>query len=427
MSELSASHQKTLAIVGGGIAGMACAYFLQRDYNVILLEKNNYLGGHTNTITLSPHGKNLPIDTGFMVFNHRTYPNLLQFFKRLGIATQPTDMSFSVNHCDDDLQWNGAGLAKLFSQRKNVFRPRFYKLLFEMNRFAKAAPLDVENPQYAQASIAQYVQRNHYSADFLNLFLIPMSGAIWSTGAHLMEQFPIHTLMRFFLNHGFLGLDTHFQWYTVSGGSQQYVQALQQQCPFQYKLNHSVTAITPQAHGVSLTIQDKAPINVDCVIVASHADEALAMLTEPTQLESELLSHFQYERNETHLHTDASVMPSIHRTWAAWNYRIDAQGTTTHYWMNRLQNLPTETHYFVSLNAAHLIHPDFICRTIQYTHPIFSVPAIQAQAKLPQLNQQSEHQQIFYCGSYFKYGFHEDAFTSALDLCTHILGRDPWP
>lgn len=165
----------------------------------------------------------------------------------------------------------------------------------------------------------------------------------------------------------------------------------------------------------------------DRVILACHADEALSLLKNPTPLETDLLPHFQYERNETHLHTDSSVMPSIKRTWAAWNYRIDENTTTTHYWMNRLQNLPTQTQYFVSLNAGHLIQPEKICRTINYTHPIFSVPAIQAQKKLPSLNRQADSQRIFFCGSYFKYGFHEDAFTSALSLCSELMGGNPWP
>lgn len=418
---------ETIAIVGGGIAGLGCAYFLQRDYHVILLEKNNYVGGHTNTITVNEAHESIPIDTGFMVFNHQTYPNLLRFFQNFDIQTQPTDMSFSLNHIKDDLQWNGAGLTKLFSQRKNLLRPRFYKLLSQMNRFAKEAHCDVENPSYTTATIAQYAHQKQYSKDFLNLFLIPMGGAIWSTNAQLMADFPIQTLMRFFLNHGFLGLDTHFQWYTVTGGSQQYIKALQQLYPFEVRTSQKVIAVERHADKVTVFIEGQEPITVDRVIMASHADETLALLGNPTDLEADVLKHFQYEHNETHLHTDTSVMPSIQRTWAAWNYRIDEHSTTTHYWMNRLQNLPTQTQYFVSLNAGHLIQPQKICRTIHYSHPIFSVPAIQAQKTLPQLNRQTDEQRVYFCGSYFKYGFHEDAFTSALTLSEQLLGRNVWP
>lgn len=425
MTQIIASPQKeTMAIIGGGISGMACAYFLQRHYNVILLEKNDYVGGHTNTITVKEGHQSIPIDTGFMVFNHHTYPNLLRFFKTLHIQTQKTDMSFSVNHIQDDLQWNGAGLAKLFSQRKNLFRPRFYKLLGTMSRFAKEALEDVDNPEYESMTIQDYAQHKQYSKDFLHLFLIPMSGAIWSTNAQLMTDFPIQTLMRFFLNHGFLGLDTHFQWYTVSGGSQQYVRALQDNYPFDVRTQYPVESVEKGEHGVTIYSPKHPPLCVDRVVLAAHANESLHMLNQPNDLESNLLQHFKYEKNETHLHSDPSVMPSIKRTWAAWNYRIDQQGTTTHYWMNRLQNLPTQIPYFVSLNASHLIDPEKIHRTIQYTHPIFSLPAIQAQKDLPKLNRQSSNQHVFFCGSYFKYGFHEDAFTSAFNLCSELLQRD---
>jgi predicted NAD/FAD-binding protein len=419
--------QEKIAIIGSGIAGMGCAYFLYPHHQVVLLEKNDYIGGHTNTAILQEGVSAIPIDTGFMVFNHQTYPNLLRFFQNLDITTQATDMSFSVNHLSDDLQWNGAGLWKLFSQRKNLFRPRFYKLLSEMSRFAKEATTDAANAAYTSTTIEEYANHKNYSNDFLNLFLIPMSGAIWSTSSQLMAHFPIQTLIRFFLNHGFLGLDTHFQWYTIQGGSQQYVKKLQAHYPILSKTNQRVTGVEQNGHQAIIYLENDAPMAVDRVILACHADEALSLLKKPTQLETDLLQHFQYEHNETHLHTDSSVMPSIKRTWAAWNYRIDEDVTTTHYWMNRLQNLPTNTQYFVSLNAGHLIQPEKICKTLNYTHPIFSVPAIQAQNKLPMLNQQSDHQRIFFCGSYFKYGFHEDAFTSALNLCRELLGSDPWP
>lgn len=425
---MTADPKERIAIIGSGIAGMACAYFLHPRYQVTLLEKNRYIGGHTNTITVNENKKLIPVDTGFMVFNQYTYPNLLRFFKTLDIQSQSTDMSFSVNHIKDDIQWNGAGLLKLFSQRKNLLRPRFYKLLAQMSRFAKEAEHDAHNSVYGAMTIAQYAEEKKYSKDFLDLFLIPMSGAIWSTNSQLMTQFPIQTLIRFFVNHGFLGLDTHFQWYTVKGGSQQYVKKLQQKYSFDVQVNQKVVSVEQNTQAATVFFEGREPLSVDRVIMACHADEALALLKNPTSLEVNTLKHFEYEQNETYLHTDSSVMPSIQRTWAAWNYRIDESGsTTTHYWMNRLQNLPTQTQYFVSLNAGHLIQPNKIYQTIHYTHPIFSVPAIQAQQNLPQLNRQAQEQRVYFCGSYFKYGFHEDAFTSALNLCNQLLGEEVWP
>jgi uncharacterized protein len=432
---------KKLAIVGSGVAGLACAFFMHKYYHVTLFEKNPTLGGHTNTLTVNETGQSLAIDTGFMVFNKNTYPNLLRFFEILAIAYQPTDMSFSVNHLPENIQWNGAGLSKLFSQWQNLFRPRFYKLLLTMNRFCKEALEDVDNPRYATTTIANYALAKQYPPDFLTLFLIPISAAIWSTSTEGILGFPVQTLIRFFINHGFLGLDTHFQWYTVTGGSKTYIEALLKQISIEVRVNQGIQSVYDNANGATLKFLNSTypDETFDKVILASHANQSLAMRQHPTALESDLLSAFEYEKNEAVLHTDRQVMPSILKTWAAWNYRIDTPNTapeisspeaisTTHYWMNRLQNLPSSTQYFVSLNASAQVDPYKVIKTIEYQHPTFSLGAIAAQKQLSQINQQHARQSIFFCGSYFKYGFHEDAFTAGLNVCQQLMGdQDLWP
>lgn len=423
---------KKLAIVGSGISGLACLFFLHQHYDITLFEQNSTLGGHTNTIQIHEEGNFLSVDTGFMVFNKVTYPNLLRFFQALNIAYQATDMSFSVNHIPENIQWNGAGLRKLFSQRQNLFKPRFYRLLLAMQQFCKDAPRDMENPLYRSCTIQDYASLKGYPQDFLTLFLIPMSSAIWSTGLTNIMGFPVQTLIRFFLNHGFLGLDTHFQWYTVTGGSKTYIDALLKRVNVTIALEHQVKQVLQNDTGVTLTFENQPQQQFDTVILASHANQSLAMLDEPSELETRLLQPFQYERNLASIHTDTSVMPSIQRTWAAWNYRVNQTEeqqplhTSTHYWMNRLQNIPSRQNYFVSLNSEDIIHPDKLIRTIDYEHPVFSLDAIQAQQHLSTINQQHNSQRLFFCGSYFRYGFHEDAFTSALQLCRQLTGEPIW-
>jgi uncharacterized protein len=439
--------RERIAIIGTGIAGMGCAYFLSPTHDVWLFEKNSKPGGHTNTITVhNQAGNAVPIDTGFMVFNHATYPNLCKLFEQLAVPTVKTDMSFSVSRRDEKrlTEWNGAGLNKLLGQRRNLLRPDFLRFIVELNRFNKQATQGAQSAQYETLSVRDFLTKEHYSDEFNRLYLTPMSGAIWSTAPSRIQDFPIQTLMRFFYNHGFLGLDTHHQWYTVKQGSESYAKKLL--APFQAAnrvfLNHKVVSITPRENCVELCFEvtngeerQQHTQDFDRVICASHADETLAMLATPTPLEQKLLSTFEYQYNYTQLHTDTSVMPKTKRCWASWNYRLDDNAATpsdrqatTHYWMSNLQHLPGPEQYFVSLNAEHLVNPECVLETIHYHHPIFTLDSIQAQKRLPEINQQDsmDAQQLFFAGSYFKYGFHEDAFASAVTLCEQLLGRPVW-
>lgn len=412
---------KRVAIVGTGIAGMGCAHVLQRDYALTIFEKNSYVGGHTNTIDAPEDGSTISIDTGFMVFNHETYPNLTRLFKELNVETKPTDMSISVQSIAHNIEWCGSSLNQVFGQRKNLLSPRFWKLMLDLNRFNSQAEADVDDASVQSMTVAEYVRHRSFCEDLLNLYLVPMASAIWSMPPSATKSFPVSTLLRFFHNHRFnAGLDGHLRWFTVVNGSREYVKKLIMPFSDRIRLNSPVLRVVRHNDSVSV-ITPHGEDHFDHVILSSHADESLNMLDRPTALETELLREFPYQANQATVHTDKSVMPKTKRCWAAWNYRFgksidDDAPPTTHYWMNRLQGVSQKRDYFVSLNSDAIIDPGKIIKQIKYTHPTYTRDSIAAQARLQELNLQDK-QQILFCGSYFRYGFHEDAFTSALNLC----------
>lgn len=417
---------KSLAIIGTGIAGMSAGYFLRSDYDITFYEKNDYPGGHTNTLKIFEDNVPVYIDSGFIVYNEVTYPNLVKFFKALNIPTQPTSMSFSVQHVPSGLEYCGTGLSGLFAQRKNLFRPRFWRLLLDMDRFNKSAPLILEEKQYQDYSMERYIRENNYSDDFLNHFVIPMGSAVWSTPPDLMLKFPAVTLIRFFKNHGFLGLSTHYQWRTVTGGSRIYRDKVLSMFEAKVRLNAGVLKVNRAGEKVRILDQSGYDTVYDKVIIAAHADEALEMLAAPTENEQKLLGAFKYQKNHAVLHTDASIMPKTKEAWSSWNYRIiqDKNGavhSSTIYDMNSLQNVSKKRRYFISINEMGEIDPKTILWQKDYYHPLFDVKAIQAQEKLDELNQ---NQMIYFCGSYFKYGFHEDALNAGIAIAQKILGKE---
>ncbi|MGV3757497.1 MAG: NAD(P)/FAD-dependent oxidoreductase [Verrucomicrobiota bacterium] len=422
---------KRLAIIGTGIAGLGCAYLLRRHFALTLFEQNNYVGGHTNTVTVDEGGTPVPIDTGFMVFNKVTYPNLCRLFTELDVAIKPTDMSFSVQHVPTGLEYCGSSLNHLFAQRRNLVNPRFYALLWQVNRFNGEAVKALESPAYASHTVQQFVEERGYGADFLNLYLVPMSAAVWSTPPELMLEFPAMALIRFFHNHGFLGLHTQHPWWTVVNGAKSYVTKILQAVGPVTHLQRKVVAVQRNSAGVTVTSEDGKSETFDKVILASHADQTLAMLKDADAEERRLLGEFKYQPNLATLHKDASVMPQTKLAWSSWNYRInmDAAGKiqpSTIYWMNRLQGVSERENYFISINGAERVNPARILKQINYEHPLFSLGAIRAQQELPKLNQLSPGQAVYFAGSYFRYGFHEDAFTSAVDLCRVMLGKEAW-
>ncbi len=421
----------SLAIIGSGIAGLGCAHFLHPRYDLTLFEKHDYAGGHTNTISVKEADQSLPIDTGFMVFNHVTYPNLTRLFRELDVATKPSPMSFSVQDQASGLEYNGGSLNLLFGQRINLLRPRFWRMLAQINRFNAEAVPALSDPRFRNHSLAEYVAERRYGEEMLHLYLVPMSSAVWSVPPSKMLDFPAMTLLRFWHNHGFLGLHTQHPWFTVTNGSKSYVEKIS--APFQHRLHlkRQATRVTRVGNQVQVHTDDGSSEFFDKVILACHGDQALQLLADPTPMETRLLEKFHYQPNTVTLHTDASVMPKTRRCWASWNYRIESAAhrpslPTTHYWMNSLQGVSHKKNYFVSLNCHDQIPPDKVLRRIEYDHPIFNLATAEAQRELPALNQISPNQSTYFAGAWFKYGFHEDGFTSALECARAITGEPLW-
>ncbi len=423
-----------LAIIGTGIAGLGCAHFLHRHFDLTVFEQNDYAGGHSHTVeAVEPGtGRPVPIDTGFMVFNRVTYPLLCRLFDQLAVPVKPTTMSFAVRDDDTGLEWCGSSLNHLFAQRKNLFNLRFLRMLSAVNRFNREAVAALDDPQTATESLGDYVQRRRYGADFFNLYLVPMSSAVWSTSPELMLTFPAASLLRFFHNHGFLGLHTQHPWWTVDGGAREYVKRLTAPWRDRIRTGDRITRLVRSPQGVTVMTASGVAHRFDRVIVATHGDQALRLLVNPTADEARLLGEFHYQANTATLHTDVSVMPRTRRAWSSWNYQLarDEAGKitpATHYWMNSLQGVSDREQYFVSINRPDLIDPAKVIRTIPCDHPLFSLGAVHAQAELPALNASArDGTQTFFAGSYFRHGFHEDAFMSAVQLSTLLLGRDPW-
>lgn len=425
---------KSIAIIGTGIAGMGCAHFLHRDHVVTLFEQNDYVGGHTNTVTAKEPGtdREVPIDTGFMVFNRVTYPHLCRLFELLDVPVKKADMSFSVSDKRYGTEWCGSSLNHIFAQRRNLLNWRFLRMVKSIDRFNREAIDALADPETAHLTLGEYVNKRGYGQNFLEMYLVPMGGAVWSMPPAEMLRFPAETLLRFFHNHGFLGLHTQHQWWTVDGGARQYVRRLTAPWRGRIQVGVGATRVERQHGAAWVTTSDNRHLRFDSVIIATHADQALALLSDPTPTEREVLGRFHYQDNMATLHTDDSVMPRTRRAWASWNYETAVKSggepdPATHYWMNRLQGVSDRENYFVSVNRAEQVAPEKVLRRIAYHHPLFDLGAIKSQDRLPELNQMAaDATETYFAGSYFRYGFHEDAFKSAVDLSTQLLERDPW-
>lgn len=413
-----------LAIIGTGIAGMACGYFLRKEFDITVFEQNGYIGGHTNTVTTVEDGTEVAADTGFMVFNHVTYPLLTRLFEELDAPVMPTEMSFSVQHTPAGLEYCGSGLNGLFAQRRNIFSPSFIRMLLQINRFNKESIAILDKKEYEDMTLADFCREHRLGDDFLYKYLIPMSSAVWSTPMDLMLGFPAQTLVRFFYNHGFLGLNTQHQWYTLKGGSRMYREKLIAPFRDRIRVNAGVVSVRRENGKVTLRTADGQEAEFDKVIMAGHGDEAYRIISDRTADEERLLSCFHYQKNHAILHTDESAMPRLKSVWSSWNYRmVEKNGVlvpSTIYWMNRLQRVSEKKNYFVTINDAGMIDEKKIIWQREYEHPLFDVPAIRAQRELDLINRDGP---LYFCGSYFRYGFHEDALMSAVGLCGQLLGR----
>jgi predicted NAD/FAD-binding protein len=427
-----AKARPRVAVIGTGIAGLTCAWSLRHDAEVTLFDRERP-GGHTNTVTVNEEGRELPVDTGFIVFNKVTYPNLCHLFEELGVKAKTSEMSLSVRHLPRGLEYNGMGFNKLFAQRRNMANPRFLAFVAEILRFFRvgrrwladeaAGDTSGEHAEFDGEDLAAFCKRHRFGADFLDLYLVPMSSAVWSTEPGRILDFPAATLLHFFHNHGFLGVTTHHPWFTVEGGSRTYLSKMLDVLGAP-RLGDPVSSVTEEEGAAVVTTASGKKEQFDAVVLAAHADQSLSLLSSPTETQRRLLSRFTYQRNETLLHTDSSVMPERRLAWASWNFRVDQpngghQRATTHYWMNALQGVSDRRNYFVSLNSEDLVDPSSVLYRTTYEHPVFTLEAIKAQRELPALNHSGGR--LFFCGSYFLYGFHEDACTAGLDAANAVL------
>ncbi len=408
-----------IAIIGSGVSGNVCARLLSSEHDVHLFEAKDYLGGHTNTIHASAFGKSLAIDTGFMVFNHRTYPNFVRILKALGIPERNSDMSFSVRCERTGLEYQGSSLNGLFAQRGNLVRPRFYRMLRDIVRFNRESPelLETEDDHL---TIGEYLDQERYGHEFVEHYLVPMGAAIWSSEPSRFYEFPARFLVAFLRNHGLLQLRGRPIWKTIPGGAQRYVEALVQPLADRIRLNTPIETVSSADDHVVVKPKDGPAEIFDQAVFATHADQTLRILDRPTAVEREVLGAFPYQRNECVLHTDPSLLPRRRRAWASWNYYVPAEPgrpVTLTYDVNRLQGLAAPEPVCVTLNPSDPIAAKHVLREISYEHPVFTPGAVAAQRRHREI---SGVRRLHFCGAYWGYGFHEDGVNSALAVCKHF-------
>jgi predicted NAD/FAD-binding protein len=408
-----------IAIIGSGIAGNVAAHHLQRDHDITMFEAAAHVGGHTHTHELEHEGRALAIDTGFIVFNHRTYPQFLALLEELGVASQASEMTFSVQCEATGLEYNGTTLNSLFVQRTNLLRPKFWRMIRDILRFNREAPALLD-PAHPPISLGDYLAEQRYSRQFVEHYVVPMGAAIWSASPDTLRQFPASYLVRFFHNHGMLSVNDRPQWRTICGGSARYVDKLVAPFRHRIRLNTAVTAVHRTAAGVVVRAVGCEPERYDRVFFACHSDQALRLLADASEAEREVLGAIRYQRNDVVLHTDTNLLPRRRLAWAAWNYhRLDHESdrVTVTYNMNILQRLQTRTPLLVTLNLAERIDPLQIIRRLSYEHPIHTPAAIAAQARQAEINGANR---AYFCGAYWRFGFHEDGVVSALDALDHF-------
>jgi predicted NAD/FAD-binding protein len=407
-----------IAIIGSGIAGNTLAHHLYKTHDITIYEANSHIGGHTHTHDIEIDHQKYTVDTGFIVFNNRTYPEFIQLLEAHKVAWQPSNMSFSVRCETTGLEYNGTTLNSLFAQRSNLFKPSFYQMIRDILRFNRESLSLLENGN--EITMGDYLKQNNYGQRFIDQYIIPMGAAIWSTDAAQMLQFPARFFVRFFHHHGMLSVNNRPQWRTITGGSARYVEAIT--APFKHviKLNTLVKAVKRNPKNVKITLQNGDIAQFDYVFFACHSDEALRMLTDATTSEQEVLSAIPYQQNSVYLHTDISLMPKRKLAWAAWNYHLpktSSNKVAVTYNMNILQNIDCPQPILVTLNHTDNINPAKIIKRLQYKHPVYTIAGAAAQARHAEISGQNL---TGYAGAYWLNGFHEDGVKSALAALQHF-------
>jgi predicted NAD/FAD-binding protein len=424
------SSKPTLAVVGSGISGLFSAYFLSQHYQVTLFEQNNYYGGHSNTVNINYNGLNIDVDTGFIVFNEKTYPNFLQFLALLDVAYEPSKMSFAVQILNQQkilLEYAGTNFAGLFAHKKNFFNYRFLKMLIEIVRFNKVALQVLQNETDFSYSLANFLQDQKFSSYFCKHYLFPMASAIWSTDINEIGNYPAISFVQFFYNHGLLTINNQPQWYTISGGSKKYVAKALDFIKQNGGLLYQQKVLTINSgNNQHLINTENSQYSFDKVVLACHANQALEITKNLSTQQIEVLKNFSYQKNTAVLHKDISVMPKSKKAWASWVYTSNIASSSklsVSYWMNNLQNISNNHPLFVTLNPQQNIDQQNIFASITYHHPVFNQQALQAQQKIPQIQGQNN---LYFCGAYQRYGFHEDGVFSALQLVNSLGIYTPW-
>ena len=408
-----------IAVIGSGISGNVAAYQLNKKHDITLYEANDYIGGHTHTHEISHQGKQFSVDTGFIVFNHKTYPNFIALLKELGVQEQLSTMSFGVKCDKTGLEYMGSTINSLFAQRRNIFRPSFWRMILDILRFNREAT-DLLQDSSGDISLGDYLEQHKYSQVFINYYLVPMAAAVWSADLKLMFEFPARYLVRFFHNHGLLSVNDRPNWYVIKGGSKTYAQALTRPFRDKIKLSTPVTQVERTDKGVAVTSSDGEVI-YDAVFFACHSDQALRMIHKPSDSEKQVLGAIKYQDNEVLLHTDASVMPTRKSAWAAWNYHLldgDQSRVAVTYNMNILQSLDCEDQFCVTLNNSDAVDQSMVLKRLNYHHPIYTKESVSAQARHAVINGNG----FYFCGAYWRYGFHEDGVVSALNAVKQFEG-----
>ena len=400
-----------IAVIGSGISGLSASYYFSKKYKVDLFEQDDHFGGHSYTYDIKEENKIIAVDLGFIVFNEQTYPNLIRFFNELNVPFEKSNMSFSVSIKDTNVEYGGSGFNAIFANKKNLLNFKFLKMINEIINFYKTAP-SLVNTETSNTTLGDYLKSSKLSKYFIEYHIIPMVAAIWSMPFQKAKEMPLKLFLNFFTNHGLFKLKNRPQWYTVSNRSRTYVKKVLEKISGEVFKNYKVSKILRSENNVRILIGNEY-LDYDHVILASHADQSLELLDDPSLEESEILKKFTYVSNEAYLHRDENLMPIRKSAWSSWNSISKNENTCVTYWLNKLQNLNSEKNYFLTLNPVEAIDKNKIIKKIHFTHPYFNKDNVALQKDLHKLQGKKR---TWFCGSYFGYGFHEDGLKSSKEL-----------
>ena len=408
-----------IAVVGSGISGLSSAYYLSKNHKVDLFEREDHFGGHSHTLDLNIDKKKIAVDIGFIVFNHETYPNLINFFKEINIDIEKSDMSFSVSVENSNFEYCGRGLKGIFANKSNIMNFKFIKMFLDIIKFYKSC--DQIKKYEEKITLGDFLKHNNWSESFINFHLIPMVSAIWSMPPFEASKMPLKFFLKFFQNHGLFKLKKRPQWFTVTNRSRSYVENVLSKISGEYFKNYKISKIKRLSNGVQVYYGELNEFfDYDKVVLATHADEALSLIEKPTYEEREILSNFKYKENLAIIHTDENIMPRNKTVWSSWNSFVDPNNlnkSSLTYWLNLLQNLKSEKNIFLTLNPIKKISENKILKKVRFTHPYYDQSALDNQIKLKNLQ---NRENILFCGSYFGYGFHEDGIKSSIEMIKNL-------